>query len=96
MHLLRVLEGAGRGGERTLTPTEVDMLGGRARDCDCGGAAREFQWAGVRGTTADAPLYVVRRVVTAASRRIEEVGRRSWSFFARFLRSIPTARSGHP
>lgn len=43
--------------------------------------------------TADAPLDVGRRVVTAASGRIEEVGRRSWFVLARNLakeRFIPT------
>jgi hypothetical protein len=65
---------------------------GRARACGCDLCGSAMSNGGYSGATKDdAPLCVVLEAVTAASRRIEEVGRRSCSLLA--LRKIPAA---HP
>ena len=92
----RAAPGLGGGERQSMGRAYVDTDGGRHGElsCEglrlrrCGSRVSNGRYSGA--TTADAPLYVVRTVVTAASRRIEEVGRRSCSLFARFLRSIPT------
>ena len=64
---------------------------GRARACGCDLCGSAMSNGGYSGATkGGSSLCVVRKAVTAASRRIEEVGRRSWLLA---LRKIPAV---HP
>jgi hypothetical protein len=64
-------------GQRTLTPTEVDMVAVVRELAAATGRVCESNGWYSGATTGDAPLYVVRRGVTAVSRRLDGVGRRS-------------------
>ena len=79
-------------GVRTLTPTEVDMVKVvRARACGCDLCGSAMSNGGYSGATkGDSSLCVVRKAVTAASRRIAEGGRRSCSLA---LRKIPAVHA---